>query len=92
MKPGEIWGYTDPKTEKKRGWKVVYYFPPGGECSRHIAWAYDVKDPYGLYYVFILTPEGIPMLKDGTASPNWKLIEAAISVDNRREACTVTRC
>lgn len=75
MKPGEIWGYTDPRSGKQTGWKVSHYFPPIGEAYRHVAWARMLKDPIGITYSFILTPEGIPMLKDGTTSPNWKLIE-----------------
>lgn len=77
MKAGEIWSRQDPKTGEKSGWKVAHYFSPMGECDRHIAWAYQIKDPLGIYYVYVLTPDGIPMRKDGTASPNWKLIERA---------------
>jgi hypothetical protein len=75
VKPGEIWGYTHPQSGKKVGVKVAFVFPPMGESKRHIAECVNMKGTE--IYTFILTPEGAPMLKDGTASPNWKLIEEA---------------
>ena len=77
MKPGEIWGYKDPESGKKTGWAIYAYFPPVGQALNHVAWARRIKDPNNGTFVFILTPDGVPMLKTGGGSPNWKLIEEA---------------
>ena len=76
MRKGEIWGYTDPATGKQTGWRVTDYFPPMGESARHIAFLAKVKDPSSTT-VCVLTPEGLPMLKNGNASRSWKRIEVA---------------
>lgn len=77
MKPGEIWGYTDPKTGKKRGVKIIEYDPPRypGAPKLNLAWGRCIKTER-LYCIF-LSPEGTPSTAFGTPSPNWKLIETA---------------
>jgi hypothetical protein len=76
VKPGEIWGYTDP-AGKEQGWKVVAHLPPMGQSTRHIVDLVKVKDATGELYTLVVTPEGIPMHKNGGVHPAWKLIEEA---------------
>lgn len=75
MRAGQIWGYHNPETGVKSGWRVEHVFPKGmGYNVRTIAHLTNVKT--GQHGTLILTEDALlPMLKDGTASRNWRLIE-----------------
>lgn len=75
MKAGQVWGYHNPETGVRSGWRVEHVFPKSmGYNTRVIAHLTNVKTGAG--GCLVLTEDTLlPMLKDGSASKNWKLIE-----------------
>jgi len=76
VRAGQIWSAKHEGTGKVVGWRVIGAFIPRRpeDGWRPVAWMKQIKAP-NITYCFVLTPEGIPMRLDGTASPNWHLIE-----------------
>lgn len=73
MKPKEIWGYTDPKTGKQTGWKVLLV-----SNLEPLALVSNVKDPWPFPGACVyLNEKGFPIDRDGVESADWKLIEKA---------------
>lgn len=78
MKPGQIWSGLHKGTGVKSGW-VVCTVNPAQSMGRpgkitHVVTMQAVKN-HKLYIYAMLGPEGLPLLKDGSVSDAWELIE-----------------
>jgi len=73
MKPGQIWSHKHPKTGVVTGLKVVSVHGLPG--FRPICIFHKIKDPHKDRYSLVLHEDGLPMLKDGTSSKVYTLIE-----------------